>query len=129
MTRLRQSAHNILGDEVVSLSVNPGRFRERELSLFFRRHFFFAYKETLNNIRKHARATEVEVRIVIDGRDLSFEIQDNGVGFDPQQVTDPGLGLANLKRRAGRLNGTCRLESQAGKGTRVTFKAPMRKSS
>ncbi len=127
--RMRQSTETILGVDGVSLAVQPSDFRDRQLSLLFRRHLFFAFKETLNNVRRHAGATDVEVSISIDGRALSFEVRDDGAGFDPQDHSGPGHGLANLQRRAERLAGTCHIESQPGHGTRVFFHAPFNSKS
>lgn len=126
VARMRKATEIILGEDVASLTVDPPDFLNCELSLFFRRHVFFAFKEMLNNVRKHAEATVVEVHITIEKRYLEFEIRDNGVGFDPQSITEPGNGLNNLKRRAARLNGSCQLESTAGAGTRVNFRAPLK---
>lgn len=123
--RMRRSAAVLLGEETASFSVSPDDFRDRTLSLFFLRHFFLAFKETLNNVRKHAAASEVRVCIVIDSGTMSFEVEDNGAGFDPDGNPGEGHGLNNLKRRAGRLGGECRVESRSGEGTRVFFKAPV----
>jgi signal transduction histidine kinase len=126
VARMRQSAQAILGEKPLSLTVDPPGFRDRPLSLFFRRHVFFSFKETLNNIRRHAGATAVEVRITIDSTHLTFSVRDDGVGFDPQCASATGHGLSNLMRRAARLKGTCHLESSPGQGTLVSFKAPLR---
>lgn len=124
--RMRQSAAQLLGENGFSWSLEPADPGDRELSLFFRRHVFFSFKETLNNIRRHAAATDVAIRVTIDARDLAFEVRDNGVGFDPDRVATAGHGLANLKRRAERLKGSHRLESRPGGGTRVELKAPLK---
>lgn len=129
LTRMRQSAQLILGDEVGSFAVRPPEFKDRKLSLLFRRHFFLAFKETLNNARKHARATEVEVRIEVENRGIGFSVRDDGIGFDPNAARTKGYGLANLRRRAERLDGSVLLESAPGEGTFVHFKAPTRQSS
>jgi signal transduction histidine kinase len=126
VTKMRQSTQTILGDKEISLTVEPAGFPDRTLSLLFRRHVFFAFKETLNNIRRHAGATAVEVRISIEPRHLVFTVRDNGVGFELQQAVDPGHGLANLKRRAARLHGNCQVQSRPGEGTLVSFKAPLK---
>jgi len=125
LTRMRHSAEVILGEDAVSLTVEPSEFRDRRLSLFFRRHLFFAFKEALNNVRKHAGATAVEVRIEIDDRELSFEVRDDGAGFDPENASEQGHGLDNLQRRAQRLKGSCTVKSSPGAGSRVTFKATL----
>jgi signal transduction histidine kinase len=124
VARMRQSAQMILGDIGLSVAVDPAQFRDRRLSLFFRRHVFYSFKETLNNIRRHAGATTVDVRITVDSRHLCFDVRDDGVGFDCSMPTRPGHGMHNLQQRAQRLKGTCRVESSPGSGSRVTFKAP-----
>lgn len=128
VARMRRSTQVILGEEGVSLTVDPLEIRDRELSLFFRRHVFFAFKETLNNVRKHAGADTVEVRIAIDARELRFEVRDEGVGFDPQQASQSGHGIANLRRRTELLKGECMVKSSPGQGTCVSFKAPFKSS-
>lgn len=124
VAKLRKSVEAILGDTDVTLDVEPADFRDRQLSLFFRRHVFFAFKETLNNVRKHAAATKVTIYLSIGTRTLEFVVKDEGCGFDLGEIRETGHGLANLQRRAGRLKGECEVASRPGHGTRVTFKAP-----
>ena len=124
--KMRQSVMRMLGDLPVGVVVEPPEFRNRELSLLFRRHLFLAFKETLNNVRRHAAASRVEVHLAISPSHLAFTVRDDGTGFDPQAVTNSGHGLSNLQRRAERLKGTCRLESAPGRGTTVVFKAPLK---
>jgi signal transduction histidine kinase len=126
VARMRQSARMILGDQELVLDIDPPDFKDRRLSLIFRRHLFFAFKETLNNIRKHARAQKIVLRIRMDGWHFTFTVEDDGVGFDTQAAIREGSGLGNLKRRAARLKGTCHIESTPGRGSIVTFSAPFR---
>lgn len=126
LAMMRQSVQLILGDREVSVSVEPEPLRDRILSLLFRRHVLFAFKETLNNIRKHSDAAKVEVVIRIDASCLTFTVRDNGAGFDPVAAEQSGHGLANLRRRAIRLGGTVRIESSPGEGSVVTFSAPLK---
>jgi signal transduction histidine kinase len=123
--KMRKSVEMIVGTLAVSVVVEPPEFRNRQLSLLFRRHLFFAFKEALNNVRRHAEATSVEVRIEIFSGHLAFTVRDDGVGFDPGSGAGSGHGLANLRRRADRLKGTCELQSEPGRGTTVRFKAPL----
>jgi signal transduction histidine kinase len=125
VVKLRKSVEMIIGTLAVRVVVDPPDFRNRDLSLVFRRHFFFAFKETLNNVRKHAAATRVEVAIEITLSDLAFTVRDNGKGFDSEADSGCGHGLNNLRRRAERLKGIYRLESEPGRGTSVSFKAPL----
>ena len=89
-----------------------------------RHSLFLAVKETLNNVIRHASATEVELQLSqSDGR-LEIVIADNGRGFDWNTIQH-GNGLANLRERLAALNGGCCIESQAGKGTTVKFTVPL----
>jgi signal transduction histidine kinase len=59
---------------------------------------------------------------------VSISIEDDGVGFDPVETERPerrhGLGLIGIRERAARLNGTVRLESAPGAGTRLIVELP-----
>lgn len=123
--KMRESVERITGDIQTFVQTNPSEFRNRNLDLILRRHAFFAFKETLNNIRKHAQATSVSITIEITSSRLTFIITDNGVGFDSAGLKATGHGLENLKRRADRLHGRCTIDSNPGQGTTVTFSAPL----
>ena len=89
-----------------------------------RRHgLLLAFKEALNNVLKHAQATQVEVRCVMDGSVFEVRVTDNGRGFDPASASAgagrQGNGLGNMRRRMADLGGECRIESRAGEGTVV----------
>ncbi len=126
ISRMRQTAELILGETDLHFDVRPPDFRDGQLSLFFRRHFFFAYKEALHNVRRHADARSVHIRIDIDRSHLEFEVRDDGRGFDPEKLSPDGHGLANLSRRARRLAGDCEIETLPGAGTRVRFRGRIR---
>ena len=81
-------------------------------------------QESLTNIVKHARATEVRVSLAsIDG-EVSIEVQDNGVGFDPEERTD-GFGLAGMRERVYLAGGSIELES-GQRGTLLRARLPQR---
>ena len=89
-----------------------------------RHSLFLAVKETLNNVIRHASATEVELQISqLDDR-LHIVITDNGHGFDWNSV-QRGNGLTNLQERLQAMHGECRVESQPGGGTTVEFIVPL----
>jgi signal transduction histidine kinase len=89
-----------------------------------RHSLFLAVKEALNNVIRHAAATEVELRISPSSERLEVVITDNGRGFDRGTIRR-GNGLDNLTARLEALNGQCRIESQIGKGTTVEFIVPL----
>jgi signal transduction histidine kinase len=85
-----------------------------------RHGLLLAVKETLNNVERHAQATEVEFRMTFAGDQLEFVISDNGKGFDTK-VKHGGHGLKNLPLRLSKLGGRYGIESTLGKGTIVTI--------
>ncbi|MTH46202.1 MASE1 domain-containing sensor histidine kinase [Intestinirhabdus alba] len=77
-------------------------------------------QELLNNVCKHARASEVRVSLRQQDEVLCLEVEDNGVGFGPE--TCPGLGIQGMRERASALGGELRLDARSG--TRVTVNLP-----
>lgn len=80
-----------------------------------------AFQELVNNIIKHARATEVNVHLSIDDENVTLLIEDNGVGFDTAD-SKPGLGLKNLANRVKVFNGLLTIDSMPQKGTTIIIK-------
>jgi signal transduction histidine kinase len=85
-----------------------------------RQDLLLAVKETLNNVERHAGATEVEFRMTYAEDYIHIIISDNGKGFEPSH-THGGKGLKNLARRLSTLGGRYSIESSTGKGTVVTI--------
>lgn len=125
--KMRESVEAILGDLQTTVEIEPPAFRNRSMSLAMRRHFFFAFKESLNNVRKHAHATRVDIRITVTPRQIIFRITDDGRGFQTGEAGGSGHGLENLERRAEQVCGECKIESKPGRGTSVTFSASLQK--
>jgi len=85
-----------------------------------RHGLLLAVKETLNNIERHAQATEVRFRMTFAEDQLEIVISDNGKGFDTK-TKRRGNGLKNLPLRLSRLGGRYGIESSLGNGTIVTI--------
>lgn len=85
-------------------------------------------QESLSNIRKHARASRVRVVARREIGRIRIEIEDDGVGFDPETcpncLSDRHVGLKIMRERAHRIGGECRVASQPGNGSRVTLTLP-----
>jgi signal transduction histidine kinase len=78
-------------------------------------------QEALNNVLKHAQATQVAIHLIVTGHTLLLRIQDDGVGFETCEGCPPGkLGLRAMMDRAEALGGKVTIESQEGQGTRIT---------
>lgn len=89
-----------------------------------RHNVVLAVKEAIHNVIKHARASEIQVSIRHADGSLTLQVADNGCGFDPS-TNIRGNGLDNMERRLRSLQGSCSVESQAGAGTKVTFRFPL----
>lgn len=77
-------------------------------------------QEALNNVLKHAQANQVTIHLIQSGRTLLMRIEDDGVGFDPDDETMQGkLGLKAMAERARMLNGQMTIDSAPGMGTRI----------
>lgn len=88
-------------------------------------------QEALTNVRRHARASKVLIRVRKDGETVRCAISDNGIGFDPRKVLregQPGLGLLGIRERLNALNGTLQIRSAQGRGTKLEITAPMREA-
>jgi signal transduction histidine kinase len=91
-----------------------------------------AVQEGLANVRKHARARLVRVRLSGSGTEAWVEVTDDGVGFDPDAPDDPpapdasaGFGLAGMRDRVRAAGGELSLVSAPGEGTRVNVRLPI----
>jgi signal transduction histidine kinase len=85
-------------------------------------------QECLNNVIKHAQATEVGIQLTTDGDQVKCLIVDNGVGFDPAEVlagnTARGMGLPGIRERATSAGGTLAVHSVRGCGTTLLMTIP-----
>ena len=92
-------------------------------------NLFRIVQEALNNIEKHAKATEARIRLLEDDRHLRLEIADNGCSFSPTHAAEAqkngSLGLISMRERAEMLGGTFEIEAQNGNGTRVRAHVPI----
>ncbi|MDQ4006186.1 MAG: PAS domain S-box protein [Actinomycetota bacterium] len=98
----------------------------RELPEEVRLLVFRLAQEALSNVRKHAKASNVEVDL--DERDggVLLVVSDDGVGFSPSEPPQPGhVGLVAMRERAEMARGWWRLESEPGAGTTVRVWFPL----
>jgi ligand-binding sensor domain-containing protein/signal transduction histidine kinase len=82
--------------------------------------FYRIAQEALNNVQKHARATQVCIRLGNGDGQVGLSILDNGVGFDKIKTSPDHFGLGIMEERAQTVGARFEVESQAGAGTRVS---------
>jgi signal transduction histidine kinase len=80
-------------------------------------------QESLGNIRKHAQATRVSVRLEGDNTDLELSVSDDGTGFEHAE-NKKGLGLTSMQERVRPLRGRVCIDSHRGRGTTIVVRIP-----
>jgi signal transduction histidine kinase len=123
MDAMRQSAETLLKGTRWNFECDEDMQDTPTASLDFHRQVFLFFREALHNIQRHASATQVHVEVSWKAECFHLRIEDNGCGFDVATVKT-GQGLANLRHRAGVIGGTLQVDSERGKGTRITLQAP-----
>jgi ligand-binding sensor domain-containing protein/two-component sensor histidine kinase len=97
----------------------PPQLPNCALSTEERHNLFMAVKEALNNVLKHARATEVRISLALEGDTLKIVVADDGCGFVMNGSQNGGDGLNNMKERLAHIGGRLELQSKQNSGTRV----------
>ena len=83
-------------------------------------------QEGLTNVVKHAGATRVEVRVIDIDETVEILLRDDGQGFDPA-ADAAGFGLIGMRERVALVHGTLDVESEAGSGTTLRARIPLRR--
>jgi two-component system NarL family sensor kinase len=87
---------------------------------------FRILQETLNNIIKHSKASEISIKLAYNKEGIRLQVIDNGTGFDINHLPEhqKGMGLMNIQKRAEILGGDVFIQSQPGEGTCVDIFIP-----
>jgi ligand-binding sensor domain-containing protein len=117
--RMKSLTHNLLKAKKIDCTFKTDEnFNKINLPMEIRKNFYLIFKEALNNLVKYSEATKASVFVTCEGRNITFIIRDNGIGFN--SVTVPlGNGINNMKRRAEEISADLNIESQPGNGTSV----------
>lgn len=115
-------------DQKIHIHVETGNI-EKKLASETQILFFRIAQEALNNIRKHAHATKVTIRLESDKHELRMTVKDNGQGFKAPEriegmVSEGRLGLMGMHERARLLDGDLQINSVLGEGTDITVHVP-----
>jgi signal transduction histidine kinase len=116
-TLLKQLGDSFIGRARLPVQLNVDG--QRTLSPDVQLAFYRITQEALNNIVKHAKATQVIVTLRL-GDTVRLSIVDNGVGFDPAAVPPNHLGTKIMRERAEAIGATYSLYSEPGEGTQIS---------
>ena len=91
---------------------------------------FRVVQEAIRNIGKHSQASQAEVTVKFEQKEITITVKDNGIGFHLLEsvgdLTRAGkLGLAGMQERVQLLGGSLSMQSETGKGTTIVVKAPV----
>lgn len=125
MAFLREQVYKQLDHSEINCTVSlPESHGQIILTNNQRRNIILIVKEIVNNAIKYSEATQLSVSAKLTGRQLEFDISDNGRGFEPAQV-QRGEGLKNIKHRTEELDAVMQLRSKPGKGTHYVVTIPL----
>ncbi len=116
-TLLRQFTEALSGRTRINIQLDCGG--DRKLPANVQISFYRIAQEALNNVVKHAKATQAVVTLQVDGV-VRMSIADNGVGFDPTTITADHLGLKIMRERAEAIGAKFNLYSDPGEGTQIS---------
>ena len=123
---LPELAAQLAANALLEVHVDVAPHVDDGLEPTFREAAFFVAADALTNIARHARARRASVRAWREHERLVLQVEDDGVGFDPN-IRAEGLGLRNMRQRAFSAGGWLVVDSAPGKGSRVRVELPVRK--
>jgi signal transduction histidine kinase len=129
---LTDLAEDFLGAAGIGVRIHfPMQVPNWTLPPGLRHNVFLATKESLNNIVKHAQATEVHLRLTLLPGAFQLALEDNGCGFSlpaqPTPTAKPSVhhGLEDVRERIHSLGGSFSADSAPGRGTRIVLTVPV----
>jgi signal transduction histidine kinase len=118
--KLKLYARNMFAYSSTKLKFNESIEDDKPLNPVFALTIFRICQEIINNVFKHAQATELTITIV-KNENIQITIADNGIGFASNSSDGNSFGLSNLQTRAVEINAKLEITSEINKGTRITF--------
>ena len=103
--------------------------REHRMAPYIEVTIFRAIQQLMENIEQHANASHVQVKLELDGRMARSIIEDDGIGFDIDEMLAAAdarktIGIASIRDRVQMLSGSLVFDSIRGRGTKVTLEVP-----
>ena len=122
--KMRRFASDVLTARDIEFSYTAPPTDNIALGANLRREVFLIFKESINNIVKHADCRSVEIELKIENSEICLSLRDDGRGFEMEAATD-GHGLASMKQRAAGLTGKLEIASGKTSGTLTTLIVPL----
>ena len=114
LDRIHDFAYDTLSENDIAVSFHEeGMDKNKKIDVLLRQNIFSIFKESVNNIVKHAEADKVEIVLKNYEKVFQMKISDNGKGFDEERIKK-GNGLQNMKMRAKRIGATLDILNSQG---------------
>lgn len=114
---------SISGDVRIDYAVSE-KVIDRKLEHDLQLNLYRILQEQMRNIQKYAKASRIDICVDIEDQFLTMLVRDNGVGFD-MTIVKKGIGIANMRRRAGLFGGTIQVASSPGNGCELLVRIPL----
>ncbi len=120
---IRSLAENAAARGGLSLQLDfPGHIDD--LSPEVKQAYYRVAQEALENVIKHANASQVSVSLKYSSDQLTLEVSDDGIGFDGESITSSyQLGIKGMRERAELIGGTLEVEGQVGQGITIRLRS------
>ena len=86
---------------------------------------FRIVQESVRNARRHSRSGKVQIRLTRKNGRIHIQVEDWGIGFDPDDIAETSFGIGGIRERARLLGGKATIDSSPGKGTRIIVDLPL----
>jgi signal transduction histidine kinase len=124
---MRRFASDALGSRGVMVRFTaPNDDHDFRLGADARREIYFVFKESVNNIARHAGCSEAEITFSVEDGHLVLKLSDNGKGFDALAQFE-GHGLKSMRERARKLNAEFIVVSHPDSGCQTRLEVPLRR--
>lgn len=129
LEELRRYAKEFQNRTGISVNLDLGPMKQ-ELPLSVKKNLYRIVQEALTNVRRHAKANEVDIRLQTAEEHLELSIVDNGQGFNVQEALDTAqsekrFGLLGIQERAYLMGGSLDIESAPGRGSALRVVLPL----
>jgi PAS domain S-box-containing protein len=113
----------------VEVDLYTGGMKDLKLDFDTEINLYRLIQEGLNNIKKHAQAEKVAIRLVASSPNILLRIEDNGSGFDVKRrlsrsLKEKRMGLSSMEERVSLLGGSMKISSRPSKGTKIFIEVP-----
>ncbi len=124
LSKCRRFASDLLESKELEYTLNITEQIPGKLSMEVRQHLWMIFKEMITNAVRHSKATRLDVIMDVENGLLKLIVQDNGIGFDLDEIQE-GNGVQNIRKRAAKIGAIIKIHSEEDFGTRWRMELPL----